>query len=137
MHGPNPEARASAESSLSYLIKARSMVPSVRWREVVSDLTCLHFDETKPFFIKLRCLLQIVDLQRDMYDARHKTLLTQRLASCNTLENNKSSNSGDFLRQRKMNILLGETVLTYLGTLLAKILSSVFHQVFRHRRTGS
>ena len=31
---PDPDARASADSSLSYLISARSIVPSVRCREV-------------------------------------------------------------------------------------------------------
>src|SRR5688572_513074 len=72
MHGPSPEARASAESSLSYLISARSIVPSVRCREVWSLTWPVSIStKPKPFFVKLRGLFQVIDLQSDMNDARH------------------------------------------------------------------
>jgi len=56
-----------------------------------------------------------------------------RLASFNTISKIESSAAGDFHRQRKMNIFLGETVLSHLGALLPEEFRGLLHQMVWHR----
>ena len=71
MHGPNPK-RALPPIPAVILDQSKIDSPvSEMARGMISDLTRFHFHRAQALFVKLRRLLEIIDFERAVNDARH------------------------------------------------------------------